>query len=37
MVYPIIIHEPEKFRIKTRVIEFKKLKYETEEHDHENI
>ena len=35
--YPNINNEPELLKIKTRNDEIKNLKYQTEEHDHENI
>ena len=36
-VYPNIINEPELLKIKIRDDEIKNLKYQTENHDHENI
>ena len=35
--YPILNFEPELLKIKTRYDEIKKLKYQIEKHDHENI
>ena len=35
--YPYLNIEPELLKIKTRVDGIKKLKYQTEKHDHENI
>ena len=35
--YPNLDYEPELIKIRTRVDEIKKLKYQTEKHDHENI
>ena len=35
--YPDLKNEPELLKIKTRDDETKNLKYQTEEHDHENI
>ena len=35
--YPNLNKEPELLRIKTRDDEIKKVKYQTEKHDHENI
>ena len=35
--YPDLKNEPELFKIKTRDDEIKKLKYQTEKHDVENI
>ena len=35
--YPELKNEPELFKIKTRDDEIKKLKYQTEKHDYENI
>ena len=36
-IYPNLNNEPEFLKIKTRDDEIKKLKYQTEKHDHENI
>ena len=35
--YPNLNNEPELLKINTRDDEIKNLKYQTEEHDHENI
>ena len=35
--YPNLNNEPELLKIKTRADEIKNLKYQTENHDHENI
>ena len=35
--YPDLINEPELLKIKTRDVEIKNLKYQTEKHDYENI
>ena len=35
--YPKLNNEPELLKIKTRDVEIKNLKYQTEKHDHENI
>ena len=37
MTYPDLMNEPELLKIKTRDVEIKNLKYQTEKHDHENI
>ena len=37
MSYPKLNNEPEILKIKTRDDEIKNLKYQTQEHDHENI
>ena len=37
MTYPNLKNEPELLKTKTRDDEMKKLEYQTEKHDHENI
>ena len=37
MIYPDLKNEPELLKIKTQADEIKKLKYQTEKHDHEII